>query len=70
MKNKIEDKLYRQNYSKQAVNMIMSQKRFSDVHSENIIGVSSPKYCMKATEAQAAMYDGNELLKPIHDPSV
>ena len=48
--------------------MIMSYRRFSDAHCKNVIGVPSPKHCKKAIEAQTALYDGNELLKPTHDP--
>ena len=68
LKDKIEDKLYRQYNSVQAFNHIISHKRFSDVHAKNIIGDSSPTKSEKALEAQTALYDGNEMLKPMHAP--
>ena len=68
LKNKLEDKLYRQDLSKQAFNMMIKHIRFSDEHSVNIIGDPSPNYCKKAIEAQSSIYDGNVLLEPIHDP--
>ena len=68
LKDKIEDKLYRQYNSIQAFNHIISHKRFSDVHAKNIIGDSFPTKSEKALEAQTALYDGNEMLKPMHAP--
>ena len=68
LKNKLEDKLYRQDLSKQALNMMIKHKRFSDEHSVNIIGDPSPNYCKKAKGVQCSIYDGNVLLEPVHDP--
>ncbi|GJR55470.1 ribonuclease H-like domain-containing protein [Tanacetum coccineum] len=68
LKDKLENKLPRQDQSIQTVHMMLKPKRLCDQYSELPIGAQNPFYLKKAKVAQPALYDGNELINLDHDP--
>ena len=69
LKNKLENKLYAQDYSKKTTRMMLRHKRLCDEHSEKAIDKPIPFHLRREKMAQSALYDGNEILKPGHLPA-
>nr|GEV62319.1 integrase, catalytic region, zinc finger, CCHC-type, peptidase aspartic, catalytic [Tanacetum cinerariifolium] len=63
LKEKFEDKLYKQEQSMQTVHMLCKPKSLYDHENEMALGYQNPYYLNKAKRAQPALYDGHEILK-------
>ena len=68
LKNKIENKLYAQDQTRQTAQMIQKHKKLCDEHSEMNVFEPKSAFLRSAKVAQPSLYDGNELLKPGHAP--
>ncbi|GJV10496.1 hypothetical protein Tco_1352037 [Tanacetum coccineum] len=66
LKEKVEDKLYKQDHSLQTVHMLCKPKSFYDEVSRVAIGYKNPFYLSKAKQVQPALYNGHEILKTNH----
>ncbi|GKA25451.1 hypothetical protein Tco_0711560 [Tanacetum coccineum] len=67
LKEKVKDKLYKQDQSLQTVHMVCKPKSFYDEANKVAIGYKNPLYLSKAKQLQPAMYNGHEIVKPKHD---
>ncbi|GJU44719.1 retrovirus-related pol polyprotein from transposon TNT 1-94 [Tanacetum coccineum] len=67
LKEKVEDKLYKQDQSLQTVHMLCKPKSFYDEVNRVAIGYNNPFYLSKAKQVQPALYNGHEIVKPNHD---
>ncbi|GJW12926.1 hypothetical protein Tco_1578753, partial [Tanacetum coccineum] len=70
LKEKVEDKLYKQDQSLQTVHMLCKPKPFYDEKKKVAIGYKNPLYLTKAKQVQPALYNGHELVKTTHAPAV
>ncbi|GKB81310.1 hypothetical protein Tco_0948205 [Tanacetum coccineum] len=70
LKEKVEDKLYKQDQSLQTVHMLCKPKPFYDEKKKVAIGYKNPLYLTKAKKVQPALYNGHELVKTKHAPAV
>ncbi|GKD62804.1 hypothetical protein Tco_1300313 [Tanacetum coccineum] len=70
LKEKVEDKLYKQDQSLQTVHMLCKPKIFYDEKKKVAIGYENPLYLTKAKKVQPALYNGHELVKTTHTPAV
>ena len=70
MKEKIEDRLYKQDQTVQTVHMLCKPKSFYDEKNKVAIGYKNPMYLTKAKQAQSALYNGHELIKTNHAPTI
>ncbi|GJW66689.1 retrovirus-related pol polyprotein from transposon TNT 1-94 [Tanacetum coccineum] len=66
LKEKIEDKLYKQDQSLQTVYMLCKPKSFYDEINRVAIGSKNPFYLSKAKQVQPALYNGHEIVKTNH----
>ncbi|GJY64301.1 hypothetical protein Tco_0465761 [Tanacetum coccineum] len=66
LKEKVEDKLYKQDQSLQTVHMLCKPKPFYDEKKKVAIGYKNPLYLTKAKKVQPALYNGYELVKTTH----
>ncbi|GKE13832.1 hypothetical protein Tco_1421409 [Tanacetum coccineum] len=66
LKEKIEDKLYKQDNSLQIVHMLCKPKSFYDEVNRVAIGYKNPFYLSKAKQVQPALYNGHETVKTNH----
>ncbi|GJR91471.1 hypothetical protein Tco_0215482 [Tanacetum coccineum] len=67
LKEKVEDKLYKQDQSLQTVHMLCKPKSFYDEINMVVIGYKNTYYLSKAKQVQPALYNGHEIVKPNHD---
>ncbi|GJZ71322.1 hypothetical protein Tco_0635173 [Tanacetum coccineum] len=67
LKEKVEDKLYKQDQSLQTVHMLCKPKSFYDEANTVAIGYKNPLYLFKAKQVQPALYNGHEIVKTKHD---
>ncbi|GJS44886.1 hypothetical protein Tco_0595007 [Tanacetum coccineum] len=67
LKEKVKDKLYKQDQSLQTVHMLCKPKSFYDEVNRVAIGYKNPFYLSKAKQVQPALYNGYEIFKPNHD---
>ncbi|GKC67614.1 integrase, catalytic region, zinc finger, CCHC-type containing protein, partial [Tanacetum coccineum] len=66
LKEKIKDKLYKQDQSLQTVHMLCKPKSFYDEVNRVAIGYKNPFYLSKGTQVQPALYNGHEIVKTNH----
>ncbi|GKD64109.1 hypothetical protein Tco_1306217 [Tanacetum coccineum] len=67
LKEKVEDRLFKQDQSVQTVHMLCKPKLFYDEINRVAIGYKNPLYLSKAKQVQPALYNGHEIVKPNHD---
>ena len=70
MKENVEDKLYKQSQSLQTVHMLCKPRSYYDEKNKVAIGYKNPSYLAKANQAQSALYNGHELVKTNHAPTI
>ncbi|GJU48996.1 retrovirus-related pol polyprotein from transposon TNT 1-94 [Tanacetum coccineum] len=70
LKDKIEDRLYKQDQSIQIVHMLCKQKSFYDEKHKVAIGYKNPVCLARAKQAQSALYNGHVLVTTNHTPTV
>ena len=68
LKNKLKNKLYTQDKTRQIAQMIHKYKKLCDKHSENNVGEPKLALLRNAKVAQPALYDANVMIKPDHAP--
>ncbi|GJV02863.1 hypothetical protein Tco_1336432 [Tanacetum coccineum] len=70
LKEKVKDKLYKQDQSLQTMHMLCKPKPFYDEKKKVPIGYKNPLYLTKAKQVQPALYKGYELVKTKHAPAI
>ncbi|GJS20123.1 putative ribonuclease H-like domain-containing protein [Tanacetum coccineum] len=70
LKDKIEDKLYKQDQSVQIVYMLCKPKSYYDEKHKVAIGYKNPVCLARAKQAQSALYNGHVLVTTNHTPTV
>ncbi|GJX04611.1 hypothetical protein Tco_0190527, partial [Tanacetum coccineum] len=70
LKDKIEDRLYKQDQSVQTVHMLCKPKSFYDEKHKVAIGYKNPVCLARAKQAQPALYNGQVLVTTNHTPPV
>ncbi|GJT15850.1 hypothetical protein Tco_0874556 [Tanacetum coccineum] len=69
LKEKVEDKLYKQDQSLQTVHMLCKSKHFYDEKKKVALGYKNLLYLTKAKQVQPALYNGHEFVKTTHAPA-
>ncbi|GJR61116.1 retrovirus-related pol polyprotein from transposon TNT 1-94 [Tanacetum coccineum] len=67
LKEKVKDKLYKQDQSLQTVHMLCKPMSFYDEANNVAIGYKNPLYLSRAKPVQLALYNGHEIVKTTHD---
>ncbi|GJR58388.1 hypothetical protein Tco_1500550 [Tanacetum coccineum] len=70
LKEKVEDKLFKQDQSLQIVHMLYKPKSFYDEKKKVAIGYKNPLYLTSAMQVKSALYNGHEIVKANHAPAV
>ncbi|GJX05909.1 retrovirus-related pol polyprotein from transposon TNT 1-94 [Tanacetum coccineum] len=70
LKDKIEDRLYKQDQSVQTVHMLCKPKSFYDEKNKAVIGYKNPLCLTRAKQAQSALYNGHVLVTTNRTPTV
>ncbi|GKA00180.1 hypothetical protein Tco_0672730 [Tanacetum coccineum] len=70
LKEKVEDKLFKQDQSLQTVHMLCKSKPFYDEKKKVAIGYKNPLYLTSAMQVQSALYNAHEIVKTNHAPAV
>ncbi|GJW31480.1 hypothetical protein Tco_0051512 [Tanacetum coccineum] len=70
LKEKVEDKLFKQDQSLQTVNILCKPKPFYDEKKKVAIGYKIPLYLPNVMQVQSALYNGHEIVKTNHAPVV
>ncbi|GJR35502.1 retrovirus-related pol polyprotein from transposon TNT 1-94 [Tanacetum coccineum] len=70
LKDKVEDRLFKQDQSVQTVHMLCRPKPFYDEKNKVAIGYKNPLCLTRAKQVQSALYDGNEIVRTNHAPAV
>ncbi|GKC13329.1 hypothetical protein Tco_1010111 [Tanacetum coccineum] len=70
LKEKVEDKLYKQDQSLQTVHMLCKPKPYYDEQNKVVIGYKSPLCLTRAQQVQTALYNGHEIIKTNHVPAI
>ncbi|GKB95508.1 hypothetical protein Tco_0981645 [Tanacetum coccineum] len=70
LKEKVEDKLFKQDQSLQTVHMLCKPKPFYDEKKKVAIGYKNPLYLTSAMQVQSTLYNGHEIVKTNHAPAV
>ncbi|GJR77090.1 hypothetical protein Tco_0089455 [Tanacetum coccineum] len=68
LKDKIEDRLYKQDQSVQTLRMLCKPKSFYDEKHKVAIGYKNPVCLARAKQAQPALYNGHVLVTTNHTP--
>ncbi|GJY26076.1 retrovirus-related pol polyprotein from transposon TNT 1-94 [Tanacetum coccineum] len=66
LKEKVKDKLYKQDQSLQTVHMLCKPKSFYDEVNRVAISYKKPFYLSKAKKVQPALYNGHDIVKTNH----
>ncbi|GKC00120.1 retrovirus-related pol polyprotein from transposon TNT 1-94, partial [Tanacetum coccineum] len=66
LKEKVEDKLYKQDQSLQTVHMLCKPKPYYNELNKVAIGYKNPLCLTRAKQAQSALYNGHEIIKTNH----
>nr|GFA53949.1 hypothetical protein [Tanacetum cinerariifolium] len=66
LKEKVEDKLFKQNQSLQTVHMLCKPKPYYDEQRKAAIGYKSPLCLTRTKQVQPALYNGHEIIKTDH----
>ncbi|GJS33477.1 hypothetical protein Tco_0531859 [Tanacetum coccineum] len=69
-KEKVEDKLYKQDQSLQTVHMLCKPKPYYDEQNKVAIGYKNPLCLTRAQQVQPALYNGHEIIKTTHVPAI
>ncbi|GJV71049.1 hypothetical protein Tco_1491044 [Tanacetum coccineum] len=69
LKEKVEDRLFKQDQSVQTVHMLCKPKPYYDDQRKVAIGYENPLYLTRALQVQPALYNGHEILRfsDMHD---
>nr|GEV57213.1 hypothetical protein [Tanacetum cinerariifolium] len=70
LKEKVEDKLFKQDQSLQIVHMLCKPKPYYDEQRKAAIGYKSPLCLTCAKQVQPALYNGHEIIKTDHVPAI
>ncbi|GJS68146.1 hypothetical protein Tco_0682711 [Tanacetum coccineum] len=70
LKEKVENKLFKQDQSLQIVYMLCKPKPYYAEKKMVAIGYKNHLYITKAMQVQSALYNGHEIVKTIHAPAV
>ncbi|GKE20567.1 hypothetical protein Tco_1432079, partial [Tanacetum coccineum] len=70
LKEKVEDKLFKQDQSLQTIHMLCKSKLFYDEKKKVAIGYKNPLYLASAMQVQSALYNGHEIVKTNHTPTI
>ncbi|GJZ92637.1 hypothetical protein Tco_0664702 [Tanacetum coccineum] len=70
LKEKVEDKLFKQDESLQIIHMLCKQKPYYDEKKKVEICYKNPLYLTSAMQVQSALYNGHEIVKNNHAPAV
>ncbi|GKC64111.1 integrase, catalytic region, zinc finger, CCHC-type containing protein, partial [Tanacetum coccineum] len=70
LKEKVEDKLYKQDQSLQTVHMLCKPKPYYDEQNKVAIGYKNPLCLTCAQQVQPALYNGHEIIKTNHVPAI
>ncbi|GJZ83798.1 retrovirus-related pol polyprotein from transposon TNT 1-94 [Tanacetum coccineum] len=70
LKDKIEDRLYKQDQSVKTVHMLCKPKSFYDEKHKVAIGYKNPVCLARAKQAQSALYNGHVLVTTNYTPTV
>ncbi|GJX53441.1 hypothetical protein Tco_0281810 [Tanacetum coccineum] len=70
LKEKIEDKLFKEDQSLQTVHMLCKPKPYYDEKKKVAIGYKNPLYLTSAMQVQSALYNSHEIVKTNHAPVV
>ncbi|GJX93869.1 hypothetical protein Tco_0348455 [Tanacetum coccineum] len=66
LKEKVEDKLYKQDQSLQTVHMLCKPTPYYDEQNKVAIGYKNPLCLTRAQQVQSALYNGHEIIKTNH----
>ncbi|GKA38858.1 hypothetical protein Tco_0731409 [Tanacetum coccineum] len=70
LKEKVEDKLYKQDQSLQTVHMLCKPKPYYDEQNKVAISYKNPLCLTRAQQVQLARYNGHEIIKTTHVPAI
>ncbi|GJX99726.1 hypothetical protein Tco_0356745 [Tanacetum coccineum] len=70
LKERVEDKLYKQNQSLQTVHMLCKPKPYYDENNKVAIGYKNPLCLTREKQVQPALYNGHEIIKTNHVPAI
>nr|GEZ61106.1 hypothetical protein [Tanacetum cinerariifolium] len=70
LKEKIEDKLIKQDHSLQTVHMLCRPRPNSNALNRVAIGYKNPLCLTRAKQVQPALYNGHEIIKDNHTPAI
>nr|GEU32279.1 hypothetical protein [Tanacetum cinerariifolium] len=70
LKEKVEDKLFKQDQSLQTVHMLCKPKPYYDEQRNVAIGYKSPLCLARAKQVLPALYNGHEIIKSQHVPTI
>ncbi|GKA32424.1 retrovirus-related pol polyprotein from transposon TNT 1-94 [Tanacetum coccineum] len=70
LKEKVEDKLYKQDQSLQTVHMLCKPKPYYNEQNKVAIGYKNPLCLTRAKQVQPALYNGYEIIKNNHVPAL
>ncbi|GJW40657.1 retrovirus-related pol polyprotein from transposon TNT 1-94 [Tanacetum coccineum] len=70
LKEKVEDRLYKQGQSLQTVHMLCKPKSYYDELNKVAIGYKNPLCLNRAKQVQPALYNGHELVITNHAPAI
>ncbi|GKC58084.1 hypothetical protein Tco_1085682 [Tanacetum coccineum] len=70
LKEKVEDKLYKQDQSLQTVHMLCKPKPYYNEQNKVAIGYKNSLYLTRAKQLQPALYNGYEIIKNNHVPAI
>nr|GEZ10144.1 integrase, catalytic region, zinc finger, CCHC-type, peptidase aspartic, catalytic [Tanacetum cinerariifolium] len=66
LKEKVNDRLFKQDQTLQTVDMLCKPKPHYDEQRKIALGYKNPFYLSKANQVQPALYSGQEIIKPNH----
>nr|GEV92762.1 hypothetical protein [Tanacetum cinerariifolium] len=66
LKEKAEDKLFKQDQSLQTVHMLCKPKSYYDEQRKVAVGYKNPLYLIRAKKVKPALYNGHEIIKSHH----
>ncbi|GJS55249.1 hypothetical protein Tco_0628611 [Tanacetum coccineum] len=70
LKEKVEDRLFKEDQSVQAVHMLCKPKPFYDEKKKVAIGYKKPLCLTRVKQVQSALYNGTEIVMTNHKPIV
>nr|GEV40456.1 hypothetical protein [Tanacetum cinerariifolium] len=70
LKEKVEDKLFKQDQSLQTVHMLCKPKPYCDEQRKAAIGYKSPLCLTHAKQVQPTLYNGHEIIKTDYVPAI